>query len=151
MIMFKTETLKTSNAMGALIKTMGLAMGLLAMTSSAFANEKKDDWQQDLGETLTTALHIVDAEKAFGPMGRWVVYAGSGDQNLAVNFVDTGLGWNRQLGHEESAELGDAQIGIGYRRDRMQMGFGYLHRSTKVENVRTDSGYLAFTFRLKLN
>lgn len=106
---------------------------------------------EKLETSFTRALHIVDAEKTFGNQDRWVVYIGPGDSTVALNFLDDGFGWNRRLGYEDNVDLGDAQLGIGYRRGTMQWGFGYLHRSLNVENVRTDQGYLAFTFSMKLN
>ena len=49
-------------------------------------------------------------------------------------------GWDRQISHDTGSYIGDAQIGVAWRRGDTQTSFGYVHREVTAEGVHGGSG-----------
>lgn len=79
---------------------------------------------------------------AFGDAGRWYLFAAASGRAIGMNMArypdgDPGkTGWST----DTAAEVGDAQVGVGWRQGPMQTSIGYLHRTFEPRNPmpRTD-------------
>jgi hypothetical protein len=93
---------------------------------------------------------------AFGDRGRWYLYAAASGRAVGLNMLHNDSGWDRAgwTTDPTSTLIGDAQLGIGWRKGIVQTSFGYLHREVKGQHMifgqetREDS-LLAFTLSIK--
>jgi hypothetical protein len=93
---------------------------------------------------------------AFGSQGRWYVYAAASGRAVGLNMLHGDAGWNRAgwTTDPTSALIGDAQLGVGWRKGDLQSSLGYVHREVKGQHMiwgqqTRDDSLLAFslTFR----
>ena len=89
-----------------------------------------------------------------GDNGRWYVFAAASGRAVGLSLArDPGANWNRTL-DSSSALIGDAQVGVGWRKGAMQTSLGYIHRAVKGdhmiwgEQVQDDS-MVAFSLSIK--
>ena len=86
-----------------------------------------------IGENLT-----VRDGQSYGETGRWYVFAAGTGRAVGMNFLrgEDG-GWTRAgMSHDSGAFIGDAQVGVAWRRGDMQASFGYVHREIEAEGLR---------------
>jgi hypothetical protein len=115
--------------------------------------------RQSLSETASErlkALGLRDGAR-FGDRGRWYLYAAASGRAVGLNMLrsDNGAGWDRSWSQDAASTIvGDAQVGLGWRKGPVQTSFGYMHRETKtphmlwgVESKADD--LVAFTFAIK--
>ena len=75
---------------------------------------------------------------------------------MGLNVLRSEAGWNRDgwTTDASTALIGDAHVGVGYRKGAMQTSFGYIHREVKGEHMifgertREDS-VVAFSLTIK--
>ena len=93
---------------------------------------------------------------ALGGAGRWYLYAAADGRAVGLNMLHGENGWNRGgwTTDPTSALIGDAQVGVGWRKDDIQSSFGLIHREVKGQHMiwgqqtRSDT-MVAFSFSLK--
>ncbi len=124
--------------------------------------------QAEAGATLTVAqkrdgevedrlndLGVRDG-KAYGDQGRWYLFAAASGRAVGLNVLRNANGWDGQgwTTDPSSALVGDAHVGVAYRKGAMQTSFGYIHREVKGEHMvfnqeTKEDSVLAFTFSIK--
>jgi len=102
---------------------------------------------------------VRDGTEAFGERARWYVYAAGSGRAVGYNFARTRDGDYARSGysHDTGAFLGDASIGVAYRKGAVQSSFGIVYREIEAEglprnaNVDKDvsEGLIAFQLSLK--
>ena len=110
-------------------------------------DRQAQDAMRSLGVTDGTAL---------GGQGRFYLYAAASGRAVGLNVLRDGNDWGRAgwTTDPTSALIGDAQVGVGYRRGPMQGSFGYIHREVKGEHMifgqkTHDDSLVALSFTIK--
>lgn len=79
----------------------------------------------------------------FGDRARWYIYAAGSGRAVGYNFARTRDGHFARSGmsHDAGAFLGDASLGVAYRRGDLQGSFGVVYRELKAEGLRGGEGF----------
>jgi hypothetical protein len=92
----------------------------------------------------------------FGGVGRWYLFAAASGRAVGLNMLREGGGWDRAGWTTDSTGelVGDAQIGVGWRKGDMQTSFGVLHREVRGNHMifgqaTRDDTVAAFSFSIK--
>ncbi|HEX5379709.1 MAG TPA: lipid A-modifier LpxR family protein [Phenylobacterium sp.] len=92
----------------------------------------------------------------FGGAGRWYVFAAASGRAMGFNMLKNGAaGLDRSWSQDSSSTLvGDAQLGVGWRKGSMQTSFGYIHREVKGAHMlwgqeAKDDSMVAFSLSIK--
>lgn len=94
---------------------------------------------------------------SYGDAGRWYFFAAASGQAVGLNMMrGTEGGWDRVGWSTDStgALVGDAQVGVGWRKGDVQSSFGVIHREVKgrhmiwAQDTRDDT-VAAFTFSIR--
>jgi len=117
------------------------------LSVSATRDDEAVDRLRDLG--------VGDGAR-FGDRSRWYLFAATSGRAVGLNMLHGETGWNRAgwTTDPASALVGDAQLGVGWRRGPLQSSLGYVHREVKGDHMifgqetRKDS-LLAFTLSIK--
>jgi hypothetical protein len=74
---------------------------------------------------------------SFGGRGRWYLFAAASGRAVGLNMLHSDAGWDRAgwTTDPTSALIGDAQLGVGWRKGAVQSSFGYLHREVKGQHM----------------
>jgi hypothetical protein len=101
------------------------------------------------------AMGVGDGRK-FGDKGRWYVFAAASGRSVGLNMLRSDAGWARAgwTTDQSSTLVGDAQVGVGWRKGDMQSSVGFVHREIKglhtLYGVDTKADSLvAFTFSVR--
>ena len=72
--------------------------------------------------------------------GRWYVFAAGSSRAVGYNFARNRDGNYVRSGmsHDSGAFIGDAQVGVAWRRGDLQTSFGYVYREHEVEGLYGD-------------
>lgn len=100
-----------------------------------------------------------DGEDAFGDRPRWYLFASGSKRAVGYNFTrqrDGGLS-NEGLSQDRSHALGDAAIGVAWRRGPMESSLGIAYREVDIDGLRgygglktdVDEARLAFQFSIR--
>jgi len=81
------------------------------------------------------AIGVEDGTR-FGDKGRWYLFAAASGRAVGLNVLRGETGWDRAgwTTDQSSTLVGDAQVGVGWRRGAMQTSLGVLHREVKAEH-----------------
>jgi hypothetical protein len=73
----------------------------------------------------------------FGDRGRWYLFAATSGRAVGLNMLRNDAGWNRAgwTTDPASALVGDAQLGVGWRKGAMQSSLGYVYREVKGQHM----------------
>lgn len=114
--------------------------------------------RMDLDQKAKDRLEAIGVSdgSSFGDTGRWYLFAAASGRAVGLNVLRDESGWNRAgwTTDPSSALIGDAQLGVGWRRGAVQTSFGYVHREVKGqhriwgEETRADS-LVAFSMSIK--
>lgn len=137
----------------------GIGVGGSRGTAGAGATVRfGEDLEEKVVARVTDALGVktVDGE-SFGDRGRWYVFAAADGQAVGLNLLRNKDGdWGRGGWSSEPASLiGEAQVGVGWKRGAVQASFGYLHREIKVDGIhnaettKMEDGAVAFSVSIK--
>ena len=79
----------------------------------------------------------VNDGRVFGDKGRWYLFAAASGRAVGLNMLRNGGGWDRAgwSTDESSTLVGDAQVGVGWRKGPMQTSLGFLHREAKAQHA----------------
>ena len=93
---------------------------------------------------------------SYGREGRWYLFAAASGQAVGLNMIHDGNGWDRAGWSTDNtgALVGDAQVGVGWRKGDMQSSFGVIHREVKGRHMVFGQGtendtVAAFTFSIR--
>ncbi|CAN5143251.1 DUF2219 family protein [soil metagenome] len=83
-----------------------------------------------------------DGHQRFGDRARWYLYAAGSGRAVGYNFARTRDGDYARSGvtQDKGSFLGDASVGVAYRRGAMQGSFGVVYREIKAEGMRGGEG-----------
>jgi hypothetical protein len=95
-------------------------------------SQRKDD----AAKRGLNAIGVGDGAK-FGDKGRWYLFAAASGRAVGLNMMHSDTGWARAgwTTDQSSTLVGDAQVGVGFRKGPMQTSFGVLHREVKGEHL----------------
>ncbi|HEY8573963.1 DUF2219 domain-containing protein [Phenylobacterium sp.] len=73
----------------------------------------------------------------FGDQGRWYLFAAAGARAVGLNMLKGEGGWDRAgwTTDPAAAVVGDAHVGVGYRKGPLQTSFGVIHREVKGQHM----------------
>jgi hypothetical protein len=93
--------------------------------------QKRDDIAKDRLQDLG-----VGDGSTYGDRGRWYFFAAASGRAVGLNVLRNDGGWDRDgwTTDASSALIGDAHVGVGWRKGAMQTSFGYIHREVKGEH-----------------
>jgi hypothetical protein len=82
------------------------------------------------------ALGISDGA-SFGDQGRWYLFAAASGRAVGLNMLHNDTGWDRAgwTTDQTSTLIGDAQLGVGWRKGAVQTSVGYIHREVKGQHM----------------
>lgn len=74
---------------------------------------------------------------AFGDTGRWYLFAAASGRAVGMNMLRGEDGWDRAGWSTDptGALVGDAQVGVGWRKGHMQTSFGVIHREVRGNHM----------------
>lgn len=116
------------------------------------------DLEDQAAERVADVLGIRTVDGAsFGDRGRWYIFAAADGRAVGLNVMRNADGdWSRRgWSSDPSAVIGEAQVGVGWRRGAMQASFGYVQREIKAtgihnaENTKIEDGAVAFSLSIK--
>lgn len=123
------------------------AEGGATLTVSKSRGEQALERLRDLG---------VKDGTSFGDRGRWYLFAAASGQAVGLNVLRGENGWGRAGWSTDvsGALVGDAQVGVGWRKGDAQSSFGVIHREVKGRHMiwgqqTRDDTVAAFTFSLR--
>ena len=85
---------------------------------------------------------VREGTEAFGERARWYLYAAGSGRAVGYNFARTRDGDFARSGmsHDTGAFLGDASVGVAYRRGAVQSSFGIVYREIEANGIRAYNG-----------
>jgi hypothetical protein len=101
-----------------------------------------------------SALGLRDGAR-LGAGGRWYVFAAASGRAMGLNMQKDGRSWDRAWSQDAASTLvGDAQVGVGWKKGPMQTSFGYIHREVKGDHMlwgqeTKDDSMVAFSLAIK--
>jgi len=104
------------------------AEGGATLTVSKSRGEQAMEQLRDMG---------VKDGTSFGDRGRWYLFAAASGQAVGLNMLHGENGWDRAGWSMDSsgALVGDAQVGVGWRKGDLQSSFGVIHREVKGRHM----------------
>lgn len=74
---------------------------------------------------------------SFGDAGRWYLFAAASGQAVGLNMMHGEQGWNRAGWSTDATSglVGDAQVGVGWRKGDGQASLGVIHREVKGRHM----------------
>ncbi|MBU1377739.1 MAG: lipid A deacylase LpxR family protein [Alphaproteobacteria bacterium] len=123
------------------------AEGGATLTVSKSRGERALEQLRDMG---------VKDGTSFGDKGRWYLFAAASGRAVGLNMLHGESGWDRAGWSTDTsgALVGDAQVGVGWRKGDGQASFGVIHREVKGRHMifgqqTRDDTVAAFTFSLR--
>jgi hypothetical protein len=105
---------------------------------------------------LRSQLERLPNGSDLGTAGRWYMFAAASGRAVGLNMLhDSATGWDRSWSQDStSALIGDAQLGLGWRKGDLQTSLGLIHRRIKGDHMiwgqqTKDDSVLAFSFSVK--
>lgn len=115
---------------------------------------KRQSLSENASERLK-ALGLRDGAR-FGDRGRWYLFAAASGRAVGLNMLHNEGGWDRAGWSQDTAStlVGDAQVGVGFRKGPMQTSLGYIHREVKGAHMiwgqdTRDDSMVAFSLSIK--
>ncbi|MDP2215402.1 lipid A-modifier LpxR family protein [Phenylobacterium sp.] len=114
----------------------GLGFGAGGGQAEAGAQLRLGQRLDDEVEDRLNAMGVRDGQ-AFGQTGRWYVFAAASGRAVGLNMLRNGgewdpAGWSTD---RSSALIGDAHVGVGWRKGPVQAALGYVHREVKGQHM----------------
>lgn len=114
----------------------------VSLTPHAGVGVGSDGGSAEAGATVRIGSAEVRDGAAFGDRARWYVYAAGSGRAVGYNFARTRDGDFARSGysHDSGSFLGDASLGVAYRRGDLQGSFGLVYREIEAEGLRSGRG-----------
>lgn len=149
-------SLKTANYDLRLTPHAALGVGDTGRSAEAGAMLTFDLGHADASLTGTLDRMGIRESATSGAAGRWYMFAAASGRALRLNMQkDSARGWDNTWSQDRSSALvGDAQLGLGWRRGDLQTSVGLIHRTVKGDHMlwgqeTKDDSVLAFSFSVK--
>jgi hypothetical protein len=115
---------------------VGVIGGDRARGSSAEAGAEVSLSKSELAGERLKAMGVKDGAQ-FGQAGRWYLFAAASGRAVGMNMLHGDSGWSRAGWSTDATSklVGDAQLGVGYRKGPVQTSLGYVHRKVKGEHL----------------
>jgi hypothetical protein len=115
---------------------VGVIGGDRAGGGSAEAGATLQVSKADLASGRLNAMGVKDGA-SFGDQGRWYLFAAASGRAVGMNMLHGDSGWGRAGWSTDptSKLVGDAQLGLGWRRGAVQTSVGYVHRKVKGDHL----------------
>jgi hypothetical protein len=115
---------------------IGVIGGDQAGGTSAEAGAMLQVSKADLAAKRLNAMGVNDGAK-FGDQGRWYLFAAASGRAVGMNMLHGDAGWGRAGWSTDptSKLVGDAQVGVGWRKGAIQTSVGYVHRKVKGDHL----------------
>jgi hypothetical protein len=124
------------------------ASGLeISLTPHAGLGIGDDGGSAEAGATLRIGDNLdrlaPDGRQRFGDRARWYLYAAGSGRAVGYNFARTRDGDYARSGvsQDKGTFLGDASVGVAYRRGAMQGSLGIVYREIEAEGLRGGDGF----------
>lgn len=135
----------------------------VALTPHTGISYSEDGANAEAGATLRIGQNLrelaQDGEVAFGDKPRWYLFAAGTKRAVGYNLTRTrdGAFAHAGLSHDRGSSLGDATIGVAYRRGAIETSVGLVYRENETKGLRgyeglktdVDEGILAFQFAFR--
>lgn len=114
----------------------------VSLTPHAGVGVGSDGGSAEAGATIRIGSAEVRDGQTFGDRARWYVYAAGSGRAVGYNFARTRDGDYARSGysHDSGNFLGDASLGVAYRRGDLQGSFGLVYREVEAEGLRSGRG-----------
>ena len=114
----------------------------VSLTPHAGVGVGSEGGSAEAGATVRIGSAEVRDGQAFGDRARWYVYAAGSGRAVGYNFARTRDGDFARSGysHDSGSFLGDASLGVAYRRGDLQGSFGLVYREIEAEGLRSGRG-----------
>lgn len=132
-------------------------LGIGSLGGSAEAGATLTLGRKSSGDSVTGRLRDLGFREASlaQDAGRWYIFAAASGRAVGLSLAtqSPGSDWTRTQ-DSASALIGDAQLGVGWRRGDLQASVGYVHRSVKGDHMlwgqqSPDDSMVAFSFSVK--
>lgn len=144
---FDADTYDVSYTRGWPVARGYTASGLeVSLTPHAGFGMGEEGGSAEAGATLKIGENLdrlaPDGRERFGDRARWYLYAAGSGRAVGYNFARTRDGDYARSGvsQDKGSFLGDASVGVAYRRGAMQGSFGVVYREIKAEGMRGGDG-----------
>jgi len=134
---------------------VGVIGGDRASGGSAEAGATLQLSKADAASKRLNAMGVKDGAQ-FGDRGRWYLFAAASGRAVGMNMLHGEGGWDRAGWSTDptSKLVGDAQLGVGWRRGAIQTSVGYVHRKVKGEHLMVgvdphDDSMVAFSLSIR--
>ncbi len=110
----------------------GLGVTSLGGSAEAGATLQLSQRRDAITAERLKAMGLRDGQ-AFGDTGRWYLFAAASGRAVGLNMLRNDSGWDRAgwTTDQTSSLVGDAQVGVGWRKGDLQTSLGYVHREMK--------------------
>lgn len=114
----------------------------VSLTPHAGVGVGTEGGSAEAGATVRIGSAELRDGQAFGDRARWYVYAAGSGRAVGYNFARTRDGDYARSGysHDSGNFLGDASLGVAYRRGDLQGSFGLVYREIEAEGLRSGRG-----------
>lgn len=133
----------------------GVGMGNLGGSAEAGATLTVAQRREDAVVDKLADMGVRDGA-SFGNQGRWYLFAAASGRAVGLNMLRGEDGWDRAGWSTDasSALVGNAQLGVGWRKGAMQTSLGLIHREIKGEHMiwgqeTKEDSLIAFSFAIK--
>lgn len=106
-------------------------------------------------EERLKGLGVTDGAR-FGDQGRWYLFAAASGRAVGLNMLRNNGDWDRAGWTTDPASqiVGDAQVGVGWRKGPLESSFGYIHREVNSRSMLLgqegrDDSMVAFSLSIK--
>jgi hypothetical protein len=134
------------------------ALGLSDLGRSAEAGAVLTFGLRSPDQSLSARLDRMGLRDGSGldQAGRWYMFAAASGRAVGLNMQrDSANGWDRSWSQDSAnALIGDAQLGLGWRKGDMQTSLGLIHRTVKGNHMvwgqeAKDDSVLAFSLSVR--
>lgn len=105
-------------------------------TAEAGATVRLTQKRADEVRDALTDMGVRDGSE-FGDQGRWYMFAAASGRAVGLNVMREPGHWDQAGLSTDAASglIGDAHIGVGWRKGPLQTSLGYVHRELKGQNM----------------
>jgi hypothetical protein len=133
----------------------GLGMTSQGASAEAGAELRLSKSKDDRAKDGLRAMGVTDGAH-FGDQGRWYLFAAASGRAVGLNMLRNDGAWDRAgwTTDPTSTLIGDAQVGVGFRKGAMQTSFGFIHREVKGQHMvfgqeTKDDSLVAFSLSIR--
>jgi len=114
----------------------GVGVSNLGGSAEAGATIRLSQRLDDSAVERLKAMGLSDGAD-FGDQGRWYLFAAASGRAVGLNMLHGDAGWNGAGWSTDptSTLIGDAQVGLGWRKGSFQTSLGYIHREIKGQHM----------------